>query len=258
MNKQPVYYLQTDPKWKNLPYRVSGESSTIGSAGCGPSCASMLISTITKKIFTPKDACDWSLAHGYKALNQGTYYSYFKAQFKAYNINCDMLNWVNTYGNPDHDNHKKIVEMLKEGYYIIALMNKGVWTSSGHYVVVWWADDKIRINDPASTFDKRMNGDPKTFFSQVKYYWWVDAREFNKEELNMTREEFLNKLTDKEAYDILTKASRHAATLKEPAWSRSEGHWKKAEEKKIVGGEPERFVLRDEMIAILGRLGLIK
>ena len=25
-----------------------------------------------------------------------------------------------------------------------------------------------------------MNGDPKTFFSQAKYYWWVDARAFNK------------------------------------------------------------------------------
>ena len=46
--------------------------------------------------------------------------------------------------------------------------------------MVWWEDGKIRINDPASTKTARLNGDPKTFFAQAKYYWWVDARAFNK------------------------------------------------------------------------------
>lgn len=49
MNREPVSYLQTDARWKTKPYRVSGESSTIGSAGCGPTCAAMLIETITGK-----------------------------------------------------------------------------------------------------------------------------------------------------------------------------------------------------------------
>ncbi len=62
-----------------------------------------------------------------------------------------MLNWTNTYGKPDHTNHAKALAMLQAGYYLIALMNKGLWTSSGHFVVVWWADNKIHINDPAST-----------------------------------------------------------------------------------------------------------
>ena len=35
-----------------------------------------------------------------------------------------------------------------------------------------------------------MNGDPVLFRSQVKYYWWVDARPFQKEEDDMTQEEF--------------------------------------------------------------------
>ena len=182
MNKKPVVYYQTDPRWKALPYRVKGESATIGGSGCGPTAAAMLIETLTGKTFTPVDACNWSMAHGYKALNQGTYYSYFKPQFAAFGIECDMLNWTNTYGKPDHPNHEKAVEMLKQGYYLIALMNKGLWTSSGHFVVVWWQDGKVRINDPASSKDARLNGDIRTFRSQVKYYWWVDARKFNNEE----------------------------------------------------------------------------
>ena len=179
MNKRPVSYLQTDPRWSGKPYRVPGENSTIGSSGCGPTAAAMLIETITGKTFTPVDACAWSLDHGYKALKQGTYYAYFKPQFAEHGIECDMLNWQNTYGLPNHANHAKMLELLKAGYYIIALMGPGVWTTGGHFVVAWWEDGKIRINDPASTKTVRLNGDPKTFFSQVKYYWWVDARAYN-------------------------------------------------------------------------------
>ena len=194
MNKQPILYLQTDGRWKAEPYRVPGENSTIGSSGCGPTAAAMLIETLTGKTFTPADACKWSIEHGYKALKQGTYYSYFKPQFEAFGIKCDMLNWTNTYGKPDHTNHAKALAMLQAGYYLIALMNKGLWTSSGHFVVVWWADNKIHINDPASTRKVRTEGDPGTFRSQVKYYWWVDARAYNQQkeaEEDVTHEEWM-------------------------------------------------------------------
>jgi len=190
MNKKPVYYLQKDPRWKDKPYRVQGENSTVGSAGCGPSCAAMVIETLTGKKFTPEDACRWAMEHGYKALNQGTYYSYFKPQLAAFGIRCDMLNWTSTYGKPNHKNHKEALELLKQGYYLIALMNKGTWTSSGHFVLVWWADGKIHINDPASTREERVSGDPYDFRSQVKYYWWVDARKFNQEDDDMTIDQF--------------------------------------------------------------------
>lgn len=182
MNKRPVSYLQTDPRWKNKPYRVPGENATIGGSGCGPTAAAMLIETITGKTYTPEDACAWSIAHGYKALKQGTYYAYFTPQFAEFGIDCQMLNWTNTYGKPDHPNHEKVVKKLKEGYYAIALMNKGLWTSSGHFVVLWWQDSKVRINDPASTRDARVNGDIRTFRSQVKYYWLIDARAHNRED----------------------------------------------------------------------------
>lgn len=179
MNKQPVSYLQTDPRWKNTPYRVKGENATIGGSGCGPTAAAMLIETITGKTFTPKDACAWALAHGYKALNAGTYYAYFAPQFAAHGIECQQMNWVNTYGKPNSDNHKKAFDLLKQGYYLIALMGKGLWTGSGHFVVVWWEDGKVHINDPASTKPARLTGDLTTFKSQVKYYWWIDARKYN-------------------------------------------------------------------------------
>ena len=181
MNKQPVSYLQTDPRWSKLPYRVPGETATIGGSGCGPTCAAMLIETLTGQTFTPADACSWSVKHGFKALNQGTYYSYFVPQFKEFGIGCEQLNGASLYGKSNDAAHTKAFDLLKQGYYLIACMGKGLWTSSGHFIVAWWEDGRVRINDPASTKEARLNGDLVTFKSQVKYYWAIDAREYNKE-----------------------------------------------------------------------------
>ena len=189
MNKQPVSYLQTDPRWKSKPYQVKGETATIGGSGCGPSCAAMLIETLTGQTFTPEDACNWSMAHGYKALNQGTYYSYFAPQFAAFGLSAKQLNGVSLYGNPSSTVHTQAFDLLKQGYYLIACMGPGLWTSSGHFVVVWWEDGKVRINDPASTKDARLNGDLQTFRAQVKYYWAIDARNYNNAPIDSTEEE---------------------------------------------------------------------
>ncbi len=182
MNKRPVSYLQTDPRWKDLPYQVPGETATIGGSGCGPTAAAMLIETLTGKTFTPVDACKWSVEHGYKAKGQGTYYGYFAPQFEAFGIKCWQLSWTNVYHNPASKVHDQALEYLKQGYYLIALMKKGNWTSGGHFIVVWWADGKIRINDPASTRDSRVNGDINTFRNEAAYYWVVDARAYNQED----------------------------------------------------------------------------
>lgn len=83
--------------------------------------------------------------------------------------------------------------------------------------------------------------------------------EVKKEDIfEMTIQEFLNKLTDEQAYTLLTKAQRYAGTLEEPSWSKNEGHWQKAKETGVInGGQPEGLIKRDEVIAILGRKGVI-
>lgn len=190
MNKKPVSYLQTDARWKDKPYRVKGETATIGGSGCGPACAAMVIATLADKSVTPVETCAWSVAHGYKALNQGTYYSYFKPQMAAYGIECKQLLSSRIINQPNHPIHDQVKEYLAQGYYVIALMGPGTWTSGGHFVLLWGWDDKVRINDPASTKDKRLNGDPATFRNEARCYWLVDARQHNKEDDDMDQERF--------------------------------------------------------------------
>lgn len=179
MNKQPVDYKQYDPRWALTDYSTKGETTDIRESGCGPTCAAMLIETITGKTFTPEDACAWSLEHGYKACKQGTYYSYFVPQFKAFGIVCEQLNGASLYGISSSLIHDKAFKLLKRGYYLIACMGPGTWTKGGHFIVIWWESGKVRINDPASAKTERLNGDPGTFKKEVKYYWAIDARKFN-------------------------------------------------------------------------------
>lgn len=247
MNRKPVSYLQTDPRWKERDYSAPGEKTTIGRSGCGPTCAAMLIETLTGKTFTPADACAWALKRGYKAANQGTYYSYFKPQFAAYGLSCEQLSWSNVYGKPNDPVHKKAFDLLKQGYYLIACMGKGTWTSSGHYVVVWWADGKVRINDPNSTISYRVNGDPATFKKQVKYYWAVDARKYNQECDDMTKEEVIKIIQEYEA-----------EKAKKPADSWAKSAWAKVKAKGVMDGTmPKSPVTREQLSAILDRLGLL-
>lgn len=184
-NIQPVLYLQTDSRWKGKAWN----GMTIGTAGCGPTCAAMLITTLTGKEVTPEETYLWAGANGHLVKGAGTNYtSYFQKQFAEYGLSCEMLSWNNSYGDANHANHRKMVEEIKKGNYIIALMNKGLWTSNGHFVVVWdVTDTTVEINDPASTKSARIHGDKTTFFSQAKYYWIVDGSKLNGGENDMSK-----------------------------------------------------------------------
>ena len=68
----------------------------------------------------------------------------------------------------------------------------------------------------------------------------------------------ISEMTNKQAYQLLQKAELHAKTVAEPAWSQQEGHWAKATAEGVVDGtSPERPMKRDEVIAVLGRKGLL-
>ena len=78
------------------------------------------------------------------------------------------------------------------------------------------------------------------------------------EEEDMDFDKLFKELTDAQAYTLLEKALRHAASQAEPDWSEKEGHWAKAAQTGVMNGEgPERPVKRDELAAVLGRLGLL-
>lgn len=177
--KRPVKYLQTDPRWGTLDYSAKGEKTNIAKSGCGPTCAAMVIASLCDSSVTPLETCKWSMKHGYKALRQGTYYSYFVPQMKQYGIKCEQINKVSLIGDKSLNAeriHKKIEKSLKSGAWVIAAMSKGIWTSSGHFVLAYKTKDgKVYINDPASEKAMRECNSLLVWQSQVKYYWIIDT-----------------------------------------------------------------------------------
>ena len=75
----------------------------------------------------------------------------------------------------------------------------------------------------------------------------------------MAIDKLIEVMTGAQAYALYTRAMTYAAALSEPEWSQKQGHWQAATLKGVVDGtEPERAVKRDELAAVLGRLGLLK
>lgn len=86
----------------------------------------------------------------------------------------------------------------------------------------------------------------------------VNAR-LKGEDEDMDINKLLSEMTNEQAYELVKKAEIYAATLPDDDWSQKEGWWEKAQETGVSDGtSPVRHMKRNEVVAILGRLGLLK
>lgn len=242
MNKKPVSYLQTDPKWAAKDYSAKGEKTTIGASGCGPTAMAMVLATWADKSVTPETECAWALKHGYKAPRQGTYYGYFVPAAARYGLKARQLSWTNIYGNSKSSLHEEARKAVEAGHLVIACMGKGLWTSSGHYVLVWKIQgNTIYINDPASTRAVRTQGDYNLFKQQVKYYWVIERPENMKEEPDMT---------EKEVIEIINKQKTVYETIDQvPDWAKPT--IQKLMDKGVIQGEGDGLGLTYDLTRVL-------
>lgn len=184
---QPINYKQYDNRWKDISYSSPNESTTIGRAGCGTTCAAMVIATLKDSTVTPITTSKWSLENGYKCTNSGTYYSYFVPQFEKYGLKCKRVNTSNLQRKSRADSivyHNEALQALKDGNLVIACMGKGNWTSSGHYILLYkYEDGYIYVNDPASSKITRAKNTFELAMKQVKYWWTIEVPEIIEEEV---------------------------------------------------------------------------
>lgn len=135
-----VYYNQMDSRWANIMY---GTSSSIGQAGCGPTSMAIVISTLTGEAHDPIELANWSVANGHRCEGNGSYHSLIPAAAKAYGL---------TVEGAGKNDGQKIVDALSSGKLVVAIMGKGHFTSSGHFIVLRGvtSEGKILVADPAS------------------------------------------------------------------------------------------------------------
>lgn len=206
MNAQPVSYLQTDARWKNVLYAAAGESSTIGGSGCGPTAMAMVLATWADPKVTPLTECKWAQAHGYKAKGAGTWHSYFAAAAARYGLTSRMLNGASIYGNANSMYHDIAKEALARGDLVIACMGPGTWTRGGHFVLVWdIVGNVVYINDPASRKPERTRGNYAVFRRQVKYYHVITRPAHIPGKEDEMSEAEIRKIVDKAIQDAIPK-----------------------------------------------------
>lgn len=181
MNKIPVSYLQVDKRWSNMDYSAKGEKTTIGKAGCGPTACAMVIASLADSSVTPVNACTYSLAHGFKAKNQGTYYSFIRSYLQTYGIEAVQLNTSSVYKKASADAHIKALKAIQDGDWVICCMGKGNWTSSGHFILWYDVEGQLAlVKDPNSTKTSRTRNKTALLQSEVKYYWHIKVSDFLK------------------------------------------------------------------------------
>lgn len=174
---KPVDYKQYDSKWGGLSYAVDGETSTIKSAGCGPTAMASVLAALVSPYIDPVTCAAWARQHGYKVYKSGTSYRFPAEIGKEYGITVRRLNTVNIYGYHHMVYYEQALQALKDGNWLIACMGPGTWTKSGHYIVAYRynaSDGSVDIMDPASAKKARTHNAWKIFASQVKYYWVVE------------------------------------------------------------------------------------
>lgn len=134
-----VYFNQLDDRYANEPYGTDN----IGGYGCGPTSMSIVISSLTGDIVDPIEMSEWAYENGYWCSKSGSYHSLIPGAAQAWGLPVSGC----TASEP-----QRIVDALGQGKLVVALMSKGHFTSSGHFMVLRGvtSNGQILVADPAS------------------------------------------------------------------------------------------------------------
>lgn len=149
MNK--VYYSQADNRWANYPYPSKVyPKATIKSGGCGPTSASMIISSMVTRIY-PNEMAKLFLNNGLRA-STGTDPKAFEWIAKKYDLKVQKTIYINN-----------AVQCLKKGGMVVAYCKAGGLFSTGGHIIVL-ADiqgNNLIVYDPYLYKNKFKSGNRK-------------------------------------------------------------------------------------------------
>ncbi len=133
-----VYFNQLDERYCNEPYGTDH----IGGYGCGPTAMSIVVSSLTAEAVDPVEMAQWAYENGYWCSKSGSYHALIPGAAEAWGLPVSGC----TAAEP-----QRIVDALADGKLVVALMTKGHFTSSGHFIVLRGVQgEEILVADPSS------------------------------------------------------------------------------------------------------------
>lgn len=150
--------MQWDQRWG---YKIYGDD-IMGINGCGPTCLSMVASYLTQNPkLNPYYIAQYSYRQGYykkngtswKLMNEGA----MNLGLKVQELPLDEL---------------KIKENLENNHPIICSVSEGIFTTTGHFIVLRdYKDGLIYVNDPNSQEKSEKGYTFEELQSQIKNLW---------------------------------------------------------------------------------------
>lgn len=152
-----VYFNQLDKRWAGKPYGTD----TIGSCACGPTSMAIVVSSLTGQTVDPPTMAEWAYENGYWCPGNGSYHTLIPGAAKYFGLSCESI-------SPDEP--QELVNALSGGKLVVALMAKGHFTTSGHYMVLRGVtkNGKILVADPASVSRSKQEWDLSIILNEVR------------------------------------------------------------------------------------------
>lgn len=133
-----IYFNQLDERYANQPYGTDH----IGGYGCGPTAMAIVVSSLTGETVDPAQMARWAYENGYWCSKSGSYHTLIPGAAQAWGLAVEGC----TASEP-----QRILDALADGKLVVALMTKGHFTKSGHFIVLRGVQDEtILVADPAS------------------------------------------------------------------------------------------------------------
>lgn len=131
-------FLQWDQRWGYEPYG----NNNIAIAGCGPTCLSMVYVYLTGDTsMNPKAMAEFSTDYGYCVPGNGSDWALIHEGGEILGLNVEEI-YLDEYA---------IASELEEGNPVICIMDKGIFTTGGHFIVMTdYVDGQFKVNDPNS------------------------------------------------------------------------------------------------------------
>ena len=155
--------LQFDPRWGYFEYG----GKEMGLSGCGPTCLAMVILALTDyEDVTPDKIAQYSTDKKYYVEGVGT----------AWKLMDDVPPLYGLAVEHTAIKEKSMKAELDKGNILICSVRKGVFTSEGHFVVIYGYDETgFLVNDPKCVARSRKTWQFSEFGNQLKRIWSIGA-----------------------------------------------------------------------------------
>lgn len=154
-------FMQWDKRWGYIPYGAD----VAGITACGPVCLSMVAYYLTgDETMSPDKMIQFAIDEGYCVPGNGSAWTLISKGAVKLGLNVKELPLVEA----------RIRKQLEEGNPVICIMGPGLFTTTGHFIVLTgYEDGKFRVNDPNSMERSSKLWAFDQFSDQIRNLWAI-------------------------------------------------------------------------------------